>query len=97
MKSKVRFKGQMLSFMRWPVILSVVLVLMNVIMYFISVQAGLCMTLFLLIYLTAASVIYYYYRKRIYNHLITFATQYGQIQRKLWKGDLVQPGIFQIG
>ncbi len=85
MKSKVRFRGQMLPFMRWPVILSVLLVLMNVIMYFISVPAGLCMTLFLFIYLTASSVIYYYYRKRIYNQLITFATQYGQIQRKLLK------------
>ena len=75
----------MIPCMRWPVILSLLLVLMNVVMYAISIYAGLCMTFFLVLYVVAVVLIYFYYKKRIYSHLITFATQYGQIQRKLLK------------
>ncbi len=85
MKNKIHFKGQLGAFMRWPVILSVLLAVMNGVIYFISINAGLCMSIFLAVYLIAAVVIYFYYKRQIYNHLITFATQYGQIQRKLLK------------
>ena len=85
MKNKIHLKGQLGAFMRWPVILSLLLVLMNVAIYVISTKAGLCMSSFLVVYLVAVVIIYLYYRRQIYSQLISFATQYGQIQRKLLK------------
>jgi c-di-AMP phosphodiesterase-like protein len=85
MKNKIHLKGQLGAFMRWPVILSVLLAVMNGAIYFISIHAGICMSIFLAVYLIAVVVIYFYYKPQIYNQLITFATQYGQIQRKLLK------------
>ncbi len=85
MKNKIHLKGQLGVFMRWPAILSVLLAVMNVAIYTISIKAGVCMSAFLAVYLVAVVIIYFYYKRQIYSQLITFATQYGQIQRKLLK------------
>ncbi len=85
MKNKIHLKGQLGVFMRWPVILSLLLLIMNMAIYAISLKAGICMSVFLAVYLVAVVIIYFYYKKQIYSQLIMFATQYGQIQRKLLK------------
>ncbi|MBQ8185065.1 MAG: DHH family phosphoesterase [Lachnospiraceae bacterium] len=85
MKNKIHLKGQMGAYMRWPAILLALLVLMNGVIYAISVPAGGCMSAFLVLYLAAVILIYMNYRKQIYRELISFAAQYGQVQGKLLK------------
>lgn len=85
MNEKIRLKGQLKSYMRWPLLLSVLLILMNVWIYVIDVKAGALMTAFVLVYMIVVFVLYIYNKPLIVNELISFATQYGQIQKKLLK------------
>lgn len=83
MNKKVKLKGQLKSYMQWPVLLSLLLVVMNIWIYIIDIKAGILMTVFLGIYMIVVFVLYLYNRPQILNELISFATQYGQIQKKL--------------
>lgn len=83
MKSKMKLSGQLKKYMRWPFILSALMIVMNVFMYFVSFKAGMWFTLFVVIYILAASFLYYSKRPLVVNELITFATEYGQVQKHL--------------
>ncbi|MCI8558437.1 MAG: DHH family phosphoesterase [Lachnospiraceae bacterium] len=85
MKKKVHLKGQLKSYTRWLLLLSILLLAMNACMYSVSIKAGIMVSAFLVIYLLIVIFLYLRSRTQIYNELISFATQYGQIQRKLLK------------
>ncbi len=90
MKEKVRFKSRLRGYAKWPLLLSILLLAMNICMYPISVKAGILMSGFLVVYVLIVGILYLRSRTQIYNELISFATQYGQVQRKLLK-DLALP------
>lgn len=90
MKRKIQLKGQLKHYVQWPILLSLLLLVMNLCMYPVSVKAGLLMSGFLLIYMAVVLALYVQNRSQIYTELISFATQYGQIQKKLLK-ELVIP------
>ena len=46
MKSKMKLSGQLRSYLRWPLILSILMLVMNIGMYFVDVMAGMWFTLF---------------------------------------------------
>ena len=83
MKSKMKLSGQLRSYLRWPLILSILMLVMNIGMYFVDVMAGMWFTLFFVVYVIAAAVLYYRQRPQVINELITFATEYGQVQKHL--------------
>lgn len=85
MKRKVQLKGQLRRYVQWPLILSVLLLITNLCMYPVSVKAGLVMSGFLVIYIVVVLLLYVKNRSQIYGDLVSFATQYGQVQRKLLK------------
>ena len=85
MKRKVQLKGQLKRYVQWPLILTALLLVMNLVMYFVSVKAGCVMSGFLIIYIAAVLLLYVRNRPQIYGELVSFATQYGQVQRKLLK------------
>lgn len=85
MKKKVKLKGQLKNYLQWPLLLSVLLLAMNVCMYPVSVKAGILMSVFLAVYVGIVVMLYMSGRSRIYSDLVSFAAQYGQIQRKLLK------------
>lgn len=85
MKKKVKLKGQLKNYLQWPLLLSALLLAMNVCMYPISVKAGILMSVFLVVYVGIVVMLYMNGRSRIYSDLVSFAAQYGQIQRKLLK------------
>ena len=41
MKSKMKLSGQLRSYLRWPLILSILMLVMNIGMYFVDVMAGM--------------------------------------------------------
>ncbi len=85
MKRKVQLKGQLRRYVQWPLILSVLLLVMNLVMYFVSVKAGCVMSGFLIVYIAVVLLLYVKNRPQIYGELVSFATQYRQVQRKLLK------------
>ena len=89
---KIKFKGQINAYVKWPLWLSVILVIFNVCMFFVNLKAGLVMLAFLAIYISVALFLYYKNKSLIINDLVSFATRYGQVQRQLLR-DLEIPYV----
>ena len=92
MKQKVKIKGHLKSYLQTTLILGILLALVNVGIYFLDIRAGICVSGFLLIYLIVMSTLLYRNKSIIMNEFISFATQYGQIQKTLLR-DLELPHV----
>lgn len=84
-KKNIRFKGQLRTYMQWPVIMTVLLLAMNIWIYKIDKKAGAVMSVFIVIYAVIVGLLYFYNRSLILADLIQFATQYKGIQNTLLK------------
>ena len=51
MNNKVKFKGPMKHFMRWPLYLSVLVVLLDLLVFIVSVKAGILVSAGTVIYI----------------------------------------------
>lgn len=89
-KNKIKLNGQLRSYLKWPLVLSLLLIVMNLTIYVIDQRAGAVMTLFVAVYIAVVVILYYHNRPILLNELITFATQYGQVQKSLIR-DLAMP------
>lgn len=79
------FKGQLKLYMQWPVIMTVLLIGMNIWMYRISRQAGIMMSVFVLIYAVIVGGLYLYNRSFILKDMIQFSARYKSVQNTLLK------------
>jgi len=84
-KQKIRVKGQLRTYMQWPAILGIFLIGMNVWIYRMDHKAGLVMSVFVLLYIIMAVLLYVYTRTMLMKELVEFATQYGIVQNTLLK------------
>lgn len=85
MNKELKLKGQLKVYTRWPLMLSALLVVMNIGIFAIHFQAGVLMSVFTLVYIVIAVLIYFYNKPLIISDLINFATRYGQVQKQLLK------------
>lgn len=83
MNRRIRFTGQLNSYIQWPIWLSLMMVVVNVYIYFVNLKAGAVLTFFTLVFLSISLLLYFKNRNLVLNELISFATQYGQVQRQL--------------
>lgn len=83
MNGKFKLKGHLKHLTRWPLYLTVLLFLMNIIIYLADIKAGLIATLGLLIYLACALGILMYHRPQMFNDLIAFASQYESLEKRV--------------
>ena len=79
----IKLSGQLRSYLRFPLWLFLLLVLMNVGVYFLDTNAGLLVSAGIGLYLIIVLVFYRIKRAAVFNELITFAAQYGQVQKQL--------------
>lgn len=83
MDGKIKIKGHLKFYMQWPVILSILLIVMDVLVFSVSVKAGTLVSIFLAAYILVVVFLYFHSKTMIMNELISFATQYGQVQKTL--------------
>lgn len=83
MNDKLKLKGHMKAFMRWPLILSALLIVLNILVYCVSVKAGLVVSAGVLIYVGIAVVLLRCHRPFIVNELIAFANQYDSLEKRI--------------
>ncbi len=82
-KKNMKLKGRLKSFTQMSFYLGILLVAVNLMIYIIDVTAGLILTCFTLIYFAITVSMMLYNKPVIMNELVSFATQYGQIQKVL--------------
>ncbi len=82
-KKNMKLKGRLKSFTQMSFYLGFLLVAVNLLIYILNVTAGLVLTCFTLIYFAITVSMMLYNKPIIMNELVSFATQYGQIQKVL--------------
>ena len=80
-----KIKGKLRLYVKWPLYLTLLIAVAGLGVYLISPQAGLFMALVIVIYAAIAGSLYIYNKPSIYTDMVSFATQYGQIQKNLLK------------
>lgn len=83
MNDKVKLKGHIRWLTRWPFYLSVLLVIVNVMIYPISVKAGLLVSAGLLLYIGISAGFYVWNKPRIMNELLAFANRYDTLEKRI--------------
>ncbi len=83
MNKNLKFKGRLRLYFRLPVWFGILWAVMDAAIYTIDVKAGMIMSGFTLVYLVSFLVLEHFNRSVVMNELVSFATQYGQIQKKL--------------
>ncbi|MDY4694129.1 MAG: DHH family phosphoesterase [Blautia sp.] len=90
MYDKLKLNGHMRAFMRWPLILSIFLVVLNILVYFTSVKAGIIVTVGILVYIGIAVAVLHCHKPFVINDLIAFANQYDVLEKRILE-DLSMP------
>ncbi|MDE6015474.1 MAG: DHH family phosphoesterase [Acetatifactor sp.] len=83
MKKRIRLKGRIKTYIQFSIYLGVLLCAVDAAICMIDYRAGLLLGVFALFYFAVTLTLYFYNKPVIMNELISFATEYGQIQRKL--------------
>ncbi len=83
MKNRVKVKGSLKSIFLFSLVFGILMVFICASMWIIDIYAGILMTIFTSLYLLVAAVVLLYNKPMILHELVSFATEYGQIQRKL--------------
>ncbi|MCR5426350.1 MAG: DHH family phosphoesterase [Lachnospiraceae bacterium] len=83
MKTRMKVKGRIRTYMRFSIYLGFLLLAVTLAMYLIDLTAAFILTAFTVLYFAITLTLYFYNKPVIMNELVSFATEYGQIQRKL--------------
>ena len=90
MKNSVKLKGRLKSYLQSSLYLGLLLIAVDILIYIIDYRAGLVLSGFIIFYFAIILAMLFYNKPVIMNELVSFATQYGQIQRRLLR-DLELP------
>lgn len=80
---KVKLKGQMNQYLKWPVYLNLFWFFMAAVTYAFNIKAGIVMTFAAVIYAVSTAVIYLRFKPAILMKLVDFGAEYSQIQRQM--------------
>lgn len=83
LKNKLKLKGRLKRYVQTSLYLGFLLMLVNLAVYLCSVPAGLIVTCFTLLYFAVVLLLQLYNKPVIMNEMVSFATQYGQVQKVL--------------
>ncbi len=84
MKKRIKLKGRIKTYIQFCIYLGALLATVDLAMFlFIDYRAGILLTCYLVFYFAITLSLYFYNKPVIMNELVSFATEYGQIQRKL--------------
>ena len=90
MSKNVKVKGKLRVYFLIPLILGIVLACVDGLIYTSDVKSGVILSIFTLVYLSVIIVMMSFSKPKLVNELVSFATEYGQIQKQLLK-DLELP------
>ena len=83
MKKRIKIKGRLRLYLQSGLLLGILMVFVNLCIYLMDYHAGLLLSGALLFYFAVMFTLMFYNKPVIMNELISFATQYGQIQKRL--------------
>lgn len=85
MRNKIKLKGSLKRYMRWPILMSLMLILVNLVIFAIDRKAGWVLASATFIYIVVSICIYKIKRPSVLKSMIDFATEYGVLQKTILK------------
>lgn len=83
MKKRIKLKGKIKTYILYTIYLGVLLATVNLAIFMVDSHSGALLGCFTLFYFGVVLTLYYRNKPIIMNELISFATEYGQIQKLL--------------
>ena len=83
MKKRIKLKGRIKTYIQFCIYLGILCCVVDAAMFIIDLRAGTLLAGYIVLYFAITLSLYFYNKPVIMNELISFATEYGQIQRKL--------------
>lgn len=83
MKQNLKLKGRLRNYLYLPLYLTILLLLLNIPVYFLNRKAGAVVTVFTVIYFMCVFLLSLRYKPALTREMINFATQYATVQKKL--------------
>ena len=96
MKSRIKFKGKLKSYLDWPVFMAILLLIMSITLFFIDVKAGMAAFAFCCVYLILVIILLFIYKPPVMKELVSFASQYGQVQRQILEEFSIPYGLVEL-
>lgn len=84
-KKRLELEEVLKGYLRWLLLLTLLLLVMNVSIFLIDRKAGLVMVVYVIIYWIIAAMLYALKRSTILNDVVKYAMDYSQVQRQLLK------------
>ena len=85
-----KIKGTLRSYLRWPLLLAVLLIIMNIQIYFVNLKAGIIMSIYVVVYLIIAVLLFYFKRSALLHDLVDYSMRFHVTVNKV-AGDLELP------
>lgn len=85
MKHRMRLRGNLKTYLRWPLFFGILLILMTIQLFSVSVRSGVIGIGYTILYLMIAGLINFSGRRKLKKDLIEFATNYGEMQMRMMK------------
>ena len=83
MKNDMEVKGRLKWYLRWPIILNIIVGLMAIGAVLMDHSLGILMGVFFLMHLIFSVIVSFYSKPAIMEELINFGLHFGQVQKKL--------------
>ena len=83
MKHKLKLKGKLQTYLQLSMLLGILLAVVDIWIYTLDIKAGVVLSGFVLFYLIMSLIMMNFNKSILMNELVSFATQYGQIQKRL--------------
>lgn len=83
MKNDMEVKGRLKWYLRWPIILNILVGFMAIGAVLIDRKVGILMGIFFLMHLIFSVIVTFYSKPAIMEELINFGLHFGQVQKKL--------------
>lgn len=74
--SNNKIKGTLRSYLRWPLLLGILLIIMNIQMYTVNIKAGAIMSAYVIVYLVIAILLYYFKRSALLHDLVEYSMRF---------------------
>lgn len=82
-KNNVRLKGKLRTYLYWPLLLTILLVILNIFIYMGDTASGAMFSGFVVVYFLVMLLSYIHNKPLLADELVNFATQYAIVQKQL--------------
>ena len=85
MAKRIKIKGKMRLYFSLLIAFGVILAIINIPIYILNIISGVIISIFLIVYFIGVLVMLVYFRQFLVDEMVSFATEYGQIQKQILK------------